>query len=112
MNRKTLIRSLRPAALQAAVLTMLCCVSMAQAANPGSVTLVANSNSLLNYLTNPTAAVEQWFQTHVSAIIGYPPGFDPDLAWFHQGYAYFDLYGIMGGSEETTHSDWILHDQN
>ncbi len=89
------------------------CAAIAQSPGPGSVTVVVNSNSLTSYLNAPSQSVEQWFQSYLAGMIGYPPYFDSILSWFPKGYAYFDLYGIMQGSwEQTTHPEWILHDQN
>lgn len=96
------------------LLTTICVLALsefASAASPGSVTFVGNSNSLLNYLNPPTPASEQFFLADFAGMIGYPPAFNPNLAWFPNGYAYFDLYGIMPGSEETTNPNWILKDQ-
>ncbi|HEX4274644.1 MAG TPA: putative glycoside hydrolase [Bryobacteraceae bacterium] len=89
--------------------------SPSPAASPGRVTYIANSGTpnILSYLTNPLQLLEQWFQSHIAAMIVYPPMFDASLSWFPNGYAYFDLYGIQKGSwEELVHPEWILHDQS
>jgi hypothetical protein len=90
------------------------CGAVAQTSTPGTVTFAANAvGPLLSYVDAPSLSMQQLFRNHFSWMIVYPPYFDSRLAWFPNGYAYFDLYGIQkGASEEFAHPEWILHDQN
>lgn len=85
-----------------------------QSSDPGHVNYVENAGSNFDtYTSAPSLQLQQWIQAHLAGMVVFPPYFDSKLSWYHNAYAYYDLYGIQKGSwEQTNHPEWILHDQS
>jgi len=96
------------ASLSAAIL------GLAQSSDPGRANYTGDANSAFDHYTYaPNSSLQQWFQTHFSGMVVYPPYFDQRTSWYPHAYAYIDLYAIYPGTwEQAAHPEWILHDQN
>jgi hypothetical protein len=65
------------------------------------------------YSQNPSSTQQQWMRSHYARMQTYSPYFDTRLAWYPNGWAYKDSFGVPPGSwVATQHPEWILRDSS